>query len=241
MLNVAIVDDEAEERERLKACLAYVQQMQGESFSVQEYDSADRFLLMFERQFDLIFMDIQFAHGIDGMTAAKKMRKIDPSVLLIFVTNLAQMAVQGYEVDALDFVVKPLEKYAFHLKMQRALGRISSRMQTLIHIRDKSGDVFIDTHRIRYLEVNGHYVIYHTQEGSFTEYISLTAAEKKLNDPAFFRCDRGLTINMRMLSKIEGDSCVVDGETLIVAHILRNELKHAFVEYLSGKRSGRND
>ena len=234
MLDIAIVDDELAERERLKACLAYVEEQEGVSFSVQEYESADQFLMMFEQQYDIVFMDIQFAGGMDGMSAARRLRKADPSVLLIFVTNLAQMALHGYEVDALDFVVKPLDPYAFHLKMQRALGRVSSRKKSTIEVRDKGSTVYLDTHRIRYLEVNGHYVIYHTRGGSYTEYISMAAAEKKLNDPAFFRCDRGLIINMRMLTKIEGDTCVVDGETLIVAHILRNELKRALANYLSG-------
>ncbi len=234
MLDIAIVDDEPAERERLKACLAYVEQMQGVSFAVQEYETADQFLMLFEQQYDIVFMDIQFVDGTDGMSAARQLRKMDSSVLLIFVTNLAQMAVHGYEVDALDFVVKPLDPFAFHLKMQRALGRVSSRKKTTIEIRDKGSTVYVDTHRIRYLEVDGHYVTYHTRGGNYTEYISMSAAEKKLNDPAFFRCDRGLIINMRMLTKIEGDTCVVDGETLIVAHILRNELKRALAAYLSG-------
>lgn len=234
MLDIAIVDDELAERERLKACLAYVEQQQDVSFSVKEYDSADQFLMMFEQQFDIIFMDIQFAGGTDGMCAARQLRKVDPSVILIFVTNLAQMAIHGYEVDALDFVVKPLDKFAFHLKMQRALNRVSSRMKSMVEVRDKGSTVYLDAQRIRYLEVNGHYVIYHTRGGNYSEYITMAAAEKKLNDPAFFRCDRGLLINMRMLTKLDGDTCVVDGETLIVAHILRNELKRAFANYLSG-------
>ena len=179
MLDIAIVDDEHSERERLKACLAYVEEQQGVSFSVQEYESADQFLMMFEQQFDIVFLDIQFSQGMDGMNAARQLRKTDPSVLLIFVTNLAQMALHGYEVDALDFVVKPLDPYAFHLKMQRALGRVSSRKKTAIEVRDKGSTVYLDTHRIRYLEVSGHYVIYHTRGGNYTEYISMAAAELK--------------------------------------------------------------
>ena len=236
VLNVAIVDDDCTERGRLKEYLAYVEQIQEQSFSVQEYDSAERFLMLFEQQFDIVFMDIKFSDGMDGMSAARRMRAIDANVILIFVTNLAQMAIHGYEVDALDFMVKPLEKYAFQLKMRRALGRIQPRERQLIQVRCNGGDIYLDTRNIRYLEVDGHYVIYHTREGDFTEYISLTGARKKLDDPAFFRCDRGLMINMRMLSRIEGDSCVVDGKQLTVAHSQKSELKRAFAEFLSGRR-----
>lgn len=236
MVNIAIIDDLQIERDNLKQCLAYVSQMQGEQFSVQEYSSASQFLLLYEQQFDIIFMDIMLHEEIDGMEAARQLRAMDQSVLLIFVTNLAQMAVHGYEVDALDFVVKPLDHYAFHLKMQRALRRIPARNRAVVMIRDRdNGTYYIESSRIQYLEVEGHSVAYHTREGIFHENISLTAAEEKINDPAFFRCDRGRTINMRMISRIHDDLCTVDGIDLVVARVLKGNLKRMYAQYLSGK------
>ena len=70
-------------------------------------------------------MDIQLS-DLDGMEAAKKLRRLDSSVTLIFVTNMANFAVRGYEVDALDFIVKPVEYFSFALKLDRALERLKS-------------------------------------------------------------------------------------------------------------------
>lgn len=127
MLNVAIVDDKETERKRISDCLEYVAQKKNVEFAVREFSSADRFLIGYESGYDIIFMDIDFSVGSSGMDAARQLRKIDKNVIIIFVTNMAQMAVQGYEVDALDFIVKPFDKYTFSLKMTRALGRITVR------------------------------------------------------------------------------------------------------------------
>ena len=66
-------------------------------------------------------MDIEMP-DLDGLAASQKLREIDRSVILIFITNLAQFAVRGYEVDALDFVVKPVTYYVLALKLKRAIG-----------------------------------------------------------------------------------------------------------------------
>ena len=78
------------------------------------------------------------------------------------------MAVQGYEVDALDFIVKPFDKYTFSLKMTRALGRITVRRNDEIIITVNGDLVSIRTHLIKYLEVQGHYIVYHSKEGSLS-------------------------------------------------------------------------
>lgn len=65
-------------------------------------------------------MDID-VNGMSGMEASKEIRKIDPNFILLFVTNLAQYAIQGYSVEAMDFIVKPLNYYVFEIKFQRAL------------------------------------------------------------------------------------------------------------------------
>lgn len=87
---------------------------------------------------------------------------------------------------------------------------------------------------LRYLTVDGHYVIYHSKEGTFAEYITLNAAEKKLNDPAFFRCDRGYLVNLRYVEQIRKSTCLVDGEELPIARTQFGKFKQAYARYLGG-------
>lgn len=238
MLNVAIVDDEAEERQRLRTYLDEVARQKGLTFCVDEFATADAFLVHYQQGYDLVFLDIEFPSGQNGMQAARALRRIDSTVVLIFVTNLAQMAVDGYEVDALDFIVKPVEPYAFFLKMTRALSRVARSASDRITVRQEGEMRALQVHLIRYLTVEGHYVVYHSREGTFTEYLTLSAAEKKLNSPLFCRCDRGCLVNLRFVSEIRKDICVVDGEELVIARTQRPQFLKAYAEFLGGARQG---
>lgn len=236
MLNVAIVDDEAAERQRLRGYLEEVARRKNVEFWVDEYASPDIFLVQYNQRYDLVFMDIEFPHGQSGMEAARALRRMDSTVVLIFVTNIAQMAVEGYEVDALDFIVKPVDPYAFQLKMARALSRVARSASDCITVRQDGVLRGLQVHLIRHLTVAGHYVVYHSREGNFSEYLTLSAAEKKLNSPLFCRCDRGCLVNLRFVSAIKKDICVVDGQELVIARTQRAHFLKAYAEFLGGTR-----
>lgn len=237
MIHVAVIDDEVQERLAIKQCLDYAETRSGEAFDVTEYSSAEQFLMDYEPdRFDIILMDIEFPCGMDGMTAARQLRTMDDRVILIFITNLAQMALQGYGVEALDFIVKPLDKSVFFLKITRAVGRIAQRPENIIVIRSEGETVRLLKRQIRHLDVQGHSVIYHTGGRVYTEYTSLSAAEKKLDDPSFERSDRSCLVNLRYVSVIRRDSCVVDGEEIPLARERRQAFKKAYADYLSGAK-----
>lgn len=235
---MALVDDEAEERQRLRSYLGEVARQKDLHLCVDEFATADAFLVRYRQGYDLVFLDIEFPTGQNGMQAARALRRMDSTVVLIFVTNIAQMAVEGYEVDALDFIVKPVDPYAFLLKMTWALARVDLSASDRITVRQEGELRGLQVHLIRYLTVEGHYVVYHSREGTFTEYLTLAAAEKKLNSPLFCRCDRGCLVNLRFVSEIKRDVCVVDGEELVIARTQRAQFLKAYAEFLGGTRQG---
>ena len=95
MIRVAIVEDDSAERERLRACLRWLEESEGMRFHVTEFSSGTAFIGSFQPVYDLIFMDIEMP-GMDGMETARALRRMDASVLLIFVTNMAQYAIAGW-------------------------------------------------------------------------------------------------------------------------------------------------
>ena len=97
MIKIAIVEDEIKEQENLLACLKELQQQEMVSLETQTFSNASSFLEAYRHNFDIVFFDIEM-DGLNGMDAAKELRQLDKSVIIIFVTNLAQMAVKGYEV-----------------------------------------------------------------------------------------------------------------------------------------------
>lgn len=233
VINVAIVDDERKERQKLRECLNFIEK-ENVRFGVSEFSGAEEFLMKYEPVYDIVFMDIQMG-ATDGIDAAKALRKIDGTVILIFVTNMAQLAVRGYEVDAMDFIVKPIDKLTFALKLKRALGRLLPRENAKILIKSDGDFISVNACALRYIEVDGHYVVYHSPDGEVREYTTLAAAEKKISGGGVFvRCNRGQAVNLRYVTAIRRDTVDIDGEELILARTQRNAFIKAYAEYMAG-------
>ena len=233
MIHTAIIDDEATARENLKECLKIVEKKEGVTFDVHEFTNAEQFLFHYEEGFELLFMDIMMT-GEDGLSAAKRIREKNKTVTIIFITNMAQMAVYGYDVDALDFIIKPINREMFCLKMKRALGRIQKNEERRVLLNAGGQTVALSLDSIRWIENQGHYVVYHTTEGIYSEYITLTNAKKKLCSPLFIHCNRGTVLNLRYLTSVGKDTCRVNGDDLYVSAPLRKPVMEAFTAYLGG-------
>lgn len=137
MPNIALVEDEPEAADVLAAFIARYADEKGLELAVTRFGNAMDFE-MTHQHFDLVFMDIQMP-GINGMEAAQLMRTYDSETPIIFVTNLAQYAVKGYEVDALDFIVKPVTYFNFRMRMDKAMRRIRRNASRSIAIGTRDG------------------------------------------------------------------------------------------------------
>ena len=126
MIEIAIVEDEENYREVLCDYLNKFQKESGEQIHLSVFTDGDEIVENYSAVYDVILMDIEMRF-MNGMTAAKKIREADKGVVIIFITNMAQYAIQGYAVDALDYVLKPISYFAFSQTISRAIGRIKKR------------------------------------------------------------------------------------------------------------------
>lgn len=235
MIQVAIVEDDASARARIRECLDYVSAETQIVFDVREFSSGFSFIGQYVPGFDIVFMDIEMP-GMNGMDAARALRKMDSNAILIFVTNMAQYAISGYEVEALDFVLKPINKYSFALKVKRAVARTTKHTDDYITIKTDGGLHRERIAAIKYLHVDGHYVIYHTANGRHAEYGTLKEAEAKINRPHFVRCNRSFLVNLRHVASVQKDVIIVDGDALIISRPQRKAFLEALTEYMGGGR-----
>lgn len=236
MISIAIVDDEERERQKLRECLTFIED-DGMKFDVSEFGDAEEFLMKYEPGYDIVFLDIQLGRT-NGIDAAKLLRKVDRTVIIIFVTGMAQLAGKGYEVEAFDFIVKPIDKPSFALKVKRALVRLAPGCKAKILIRQDGDLISLNVNTLRYIESDGHYTVYHSPEGAFKEYITLSSAEKKVGQfGAFYRCNRGQMVNLKYVTAIRKDLVVLDGKKeLSIARTQRNAFIQAYAEYMGGVR-----
>lgn len=234
MYRVVIVEDEPAEAQRLQALLARYGKENGASFDVKTYTSALTFLADYNKTADIVFMDIELP-DVNGMDISRRLRKQDAEVMIIFVTNMAQFAVQGYEVEAQDFIVKPARYGEFSLKLKKALGRLERKSDQFVLLPCNGTFRRLSLNELYYVEVIEHLVIYHTEEGNIEVTGSLKGAEQLLAGKGFLRCNNCYLVNLRFVREIrDGDAVLANGEALRVSRNKRKAFLQALADFYGG-------
>lgn len=182
------------------------------------------------RPFDLIILDIEMP-GIDGMQTARILRERDNRAVILFTTKMAQYATVGYDVDAVGYLVKPVAYPGFALRMRKALEVIRERHGTTIAIRSDDHMHFLDSRDVRYVEVLGHSVLYHTGGGVWRDWDTLKAVAERLGPHYFAQPNRYCLVNLEWVTALDGDTLIVDGERLTVSRARKKALMQALSRY----------
>ena len=233
MIQVAVVEDDPAERARICSCLEFYEKTEDMRFQVSEFPTGEAFLGNYRPEFDIVLMDIQMP-GMDGMETARALRRMDPTVILVFVTNMPQYAVLGYEVSALDFVLKPINKYSFALKLKRAVARTIKRQDEYIPIKAEGEIVSIRIASIQYVDMEDRHVVYHTTEGNYPEPITLKQACAKINRNYFVYCNRSFLVNLRYVSGVNKELVTVGKDELIISRPQRKAFLSALSDFIGG-------
>lgn len=166
MIRVAIVEDDAEVQGVLQEYVRRYTRQYGTEFEVTVFADGVDILEDYRAVYDIIFLDVEMKH-LDGMTTAERIRQMDADVILIFITNMAQYAIRGYSVGALDYVLKPVPYFAFSQQLLKAVARLEKRAKHYLTVPVEGGLRRLDTASIYYLESEGHRVHFYTDEGDF--------------------------------------------------------------------------
>ena len=230
MVNIAIVEDEAMYAKQLQELLLQYQKENGEVFNITVYSDGDQIVHKYKSQFDIILMDVEMKF-MDGMSAAEEIRKADTEVVIIFITNMAQYAIRGYAVDALDYVLKPVSYFAFSQRLNRAISRMKKREQKVITVNIKGGAVRINIANIYYIESQGHNLVLHTILGDYESAGTMKEVEEKLQGLNFCRGNKGYLINLQHVDGIQDGCAVVKGEPLLLSRSRKKEFMEALTNY----------
>ena len=151
MIRIAIVEDDESSAYLLQNYKERYQQTHKTDCQLVFFKNGLEFISDYLPVFDVIFMDIKMPH-LDDMEAVKKLRNIDKDTALIFITSMAQYTIRGYEVNALDFILKPVKYYDFEMKLNKAIHYIEKHKDTKITVN--SGDMIkrVSVRDLYYLE-----------------------------------------------------------------------------------------
>lgn len=232
MIRIAIVEDDKNYAAVLKKYITRYGEESEQRFLVYEFQDGEDIVEDYKGAYDIILMDIEMQF-MDGMTAAERIREVDSEVVIIFITNMPQYAMKGYAVEALDYVLKPINYYAFSQRIDRALRRMSRRQTKHLSISYKGRVQKLEIPSIYYVEVQDHNLYYHTKDGIIEQRGTMKEVEEALANEPFFRCNKCYLINLEYVSGFEGSNVIVEKEAVQVSRARKKELLDALNNYLN--------
>lgn len=231
IVHIALIEDESQAAETFQKYLNRYEQENHMKFKVTAFSNAIPMLENYTADYDIIFMDIRMPY-MNGMDAAHRLRAIDPTVILIFITSLTQYAIAGYEVAALDYIVKPVNYYDFALKLARAIDQVPTLpAPRWITVSTDVGRMRLALDDIRYVETDGHHVIFHTLSGDYRQYNSLTSLQTELKSAGFARCNSCYLVNLQYVKSIKGFTVFLDDRELRISQQRKKAFLQSYTEW----------
>jgi len=234
VIRVAIVDDEIAIQNRLTQFIKTYEKRSPERFSIQVFSDAATLVSKYNAVYDVIFMDIQMPI-MDGMTAAEHIRALDPHVIIIFVTNMADYAINGYKVDAFSYIVKPILAVDFAQQLDKVVKRIVGGRSAYLLVSSGAEIIRLDVSKIVYMESIEHRILIHMEHETLTIYNTLTKLEALVKQRHFARCNSGYLVNLSHVEKVDKEMVIVSGISLPLSRSKKKSFMTALAEYIGGE------
>lgn len=225
---IAICDDCDADRQYVLRMVRHWAGAAGHTASVDCFSSAERFLFHYagEPNYDILLLDIEMG-DMDGVTLAKRLRKTNDTLQIIFITGYSDYISEGYEVAALHFLVKPVKEEKLHAVLHRAAEKLTKNEKVLTF--EAAGEmVRLPIYQIRYADVQGNYVTIHGQT-DVTIKMSLGELERQLDD-RFYRAGRSVIVNLTQISRVtKTEIRLSDGTALLLPRGAYNGINQAII------------
>ena len=240
-VNIAVIDDSIDEARQLAG---YINTYFTDAHICQQttiFNTAADFLHLWHRNaFDLVFIDIFLKGEASGIRVAERIRKDDDQCALIFTTSSTDFALKGYEVRALDYMVKPLRYGKFSQTMDYFRSVSQKKRSHYIEVKESRIMVKLPIDDILYTDYSNHYSQHHLEDKTGRTYMRFhDFSSLLLCYPQFRCCDRNCVINMDKVSALEKTEFVLTtGEQLPITRNLRSQIHQQYADYQFSKLNG---
>ncbi len=224
-MKIAIVDDNQRDAAVLKELLLRFGVLEKTEISAEIFTDSLDFADSFVGEYDAVFLDIEMPY-LNGLELARRIRKTGSDCSIVFETDQVQYAVQGYDVEALAYLLKPLRYQAVAQALRRIDERLRRRrkLEVNIVVNTRQEIKVLPSSEILYIEVESHNLLYHTVSGIvYRTRESMKALEAKLADVDFCRCNSGYLVNLRHVDCIRNNFVRIGSEELLISRHKKKE------------------
>lgn len=233
MIRIGIAEDDQAYIDQIQEYLNRYMREYGETFSVSVFRNGMQLAFDYQPVYDILLLDVEMP-VLDGISAARRIRKLDGEVIILFITNMAQYAIDGYAVRARSYILKPINYYGFSLELQEAIESLKRRQVNALLLPTDDGLTKVPIGRVIYVESQKHDLLLHTSGETIRIRAKMKEMEEKLQDYYFCRSSVSYLINLAHVNGISGDSVLVGGKTLPISRQRRKEFIAALTAYIGG-------
>lgn len=227
---IAICDDSSTDAEFIASFVKEWAKVSKITVSLETFSSAESFFFHYEEEkdYDILLLDIEMGN-MNGVELARRIRTKDKEMQIVFITGYNDYIADGYDVEALHYLLKPVHQEKLTEILNRACEKLAKN-EAALFVNLPDGMIKLFFNKIRYIEVRANYVTFHeTQE--ITVKTTLSSLEEKLDD-SFFRVGRSYIVNMRYIRKITKKEVILEnGEAIPLSRGCYKPLNQAFIHY----------
>ena len=227
---VAIVDDSKTDAEYVQSILNTWAQDRQAGVQAQRFTSAENFLFHYadDKNWDILLLDIEMG-AMDGVTMAKRVRQDNEAVQIVFITGYSDYIAEGYEVAALHYLMKPVNREKLLTVLDRAMEK-RKQEERCLNLEAYGEMVRIPFYEIRYLDVHQNYVTVHAK-ADYTVKRTLGEFEKEL-DQRFCRVGRAMILNLKYIQRVtKNEVRLSDGTVLPLPRGAYEPLNRAIIQH----------
>ena len=231
MIYIAICDDEKHMSAHIRSCVSDFFRKKNRETSLRMFSSGEE-LLSYNGQIDILFLDIQMK-GMDGMETARKLRADQFRGFLVFITVLKEMVFQSFEVQAYDYLVKPVDDKQFEKTMERLYASMQNASEDSLLVQKGYEGRIIPKDEIVFCEIIDRKIYLNLASGEVVDYYErIENLETKL-DNRFYRCHRSYLINLKHLKGYKnGTACMDNGKEIPVSRLRSKEFSGVVLQYM---------
>ncbi|HFL3271529.1 LytR/AlgR family response regulator transcription factor [Clostridioides difficile] len=234
MIKIAICEDEKEQQELLKRYINQIFDVLSVKWRLEVFNSGEELLERYSKDTDILLLDIQMGQ-INGIDTARKVRVLDDKVEIIFITALIEYALEGYEVRAYRYLIKPVKYNNLKDNIINCIKEVDIKNKYIV-VKVQGSQTKLNVNEIAYIEVQKETITIHTLNEVYKINGTMSNIEKEIDCSRFFRCHKSFLVNLEHVKSIKQYVAILENSKEVpVSRYRFKETKDKFFDLIEEK------